>query len=258
MIKYLKKTYCQRSLKGDKSNETTTLDQWYFFARRDLGIGVSHRETLYYLGGRMNESKKTVYLCRKPFHPIIIEELKRIKTQSPVDLKLDRRKFINNFQIDKFQMLLEQKITNYQGFITIPIDFLLNFNEDTNHQILFEIDKLKSGRYGIVINEDNSSGCGTHWVSIMIDADVREIFYFDSCCQNKCKNEIKEFLNFYLKNGWTIFTSIIPQQQGDTECGVYCMIYLRAFSAGAPIKSLSISSRCDEIVKEFRYYKGEV
>ena len=153
-------------------------------------------------------------------------------------------------------MKKKKKNSRYHPCFTIPIDILWNPSMYNNHEILLHPNKLLEDRYGLVINEDVSTGPGTHWVSLMFDGQRKEVFYFDSCSQSTCKEEIRQLLLLYIKNKWKIFMSVFHQQYGETECGVYCIIVLCMFVLGYPITKISVINRVNEIIKEFRTYKG--
>lgn len=86
---------------------------------------------------------------------------------------------------------------------------------------LKSVKKFKDG--SIIINLDNSTGSGTHWVCINIDSTKPYVEYYDSFGLSPAK-EIVQFLNKYKKP----IKYQDNQLQNDTSvlCGYFCCDYL--------------------------------
>ena len=79
-------------------------------------------------------------------------------------------------------------------------------------------DKIKDGTY--VINLDEHSDIGTHWIALYVNA--KSITYFDSCGVEHISKEIKKFIDN--KN---IITTIFRIQAYDSAmCGYFCIKFI--------------------------------
>lgn len=95
------------------------------------------------------------------------------------------------------------------------------------------IDKKKT-KIGIVFNTDTHDKGGEHWISLFINTNTEEIFFFDSA-GDKIKPEIQKFVNSVIEDGKTLtppknfsFDQNAPftHQRTTTECGMYSLYFI--------------------------------
>ena len=100
----------------------------------------------------------------------------------------------------------------------------------------FPSDKIpKALRYpmALIINEDPSTGNGTHWVACYIE-NQNSICYFDSYGKDPIsviKNYLDNFVN--IKKNNTRFQSFLSQ-----NCGYYCIYFVFFICLNVPFKTI--------------------
>ena len=110
----------------------------------------------------------------------------------------------------------------------IPPDPLTNFEKQTYYQNeprfngVYSWDNLteiKDGTY--VINLDEYSDIGTHWVAMYVRNN--DVTYFDSFGVEHIPKEIKAFVH----RSWSITTNIFRIQAYDSKmCGYFCIGFI--------------------------------
>ena len=80
-------------------------------------------------------------------------------------------------------------------------------------------DKIKDGAY--VINLDEYSDIGTHWIALYVNK--KTVTYFDSFGVDRIPKEIKKFIN----NNKSIIANIFRTQAYDSVmCGYFCIGFI--------------------------------
>lgn len=76
-----------------------------------------------------------------------------------------------------------------------------------------------------IVNLEDSSGGGTHWVAIIIDD--RYVSYYDSFGIG-ASDDVKEFISRYVQNQniQTIYSTKQVQYHDSVLCGYYCIYFL--------------------------------
>ena len=121
-------------------------------------------------------------------------------------------KTLSNYDLNHYAKLL--KINHYRG----------NFMRDTLPK---KPNKIESG----IVNLDDSTGPGQHWVCYFINNN--ESFYFDSYGLEP-PNEVFD----YLKNGPLHYSTNEIQERGTVICGHLCLYVLKSFSLGFSFKEI--------------------
>ena len=93
--------------------------------------------------------------------------------------------------------------------------------------------KIKDGAY--VINPDEYSDIGTHWVALHVDG-ANNVTYFDSFGVEHIPKEIKTFID----RSSSIETNIFRIQACDSVCGYYCILFITFMLAGKLSQNLQI------------------
>ena len=252
LIKKLRSKYLIAGQRGDKASSFLSLDQIWLNAREEMSISCSNRQLLEFISRKKFTNSRIIKKSFKKMNLVIYDALELLMGGALILRNvINARRWLNNHQIDQVQKKLS-KNGSYTGFRTIPSDFLFHPPSGFNHAILLKPKILREGRFGIIINESDSSSGGSHWVAIFIDSQNKEILYFNSISCSSIIVEITDLLELYKKQKWRIYLPIINQQRGDTECGVYCLLYAKMFSEGETLTRISCCGRPDSFVEKFR------
>jgi hypothetical protein len=117
-----------------------------------------------------------------------------------------------------------------------------------------------------VLNTDVSTGRGIHWVCMFVDCTKSPITieYFNSAGNPPFLNAVKwmeQTRAEFMKSGCagtvavdTISVTSVPHQESDSECGVYCLFYIRKRLEGTPLQYFMDKRIPDADMSEFRKY----
>jgi hypothetical protein len=165
-----------------------------------------------------------------------IKKMKNIKIEDifrPVG-PTPQFEWLSTTDIDSVMEQYEKQFKNFKFFGAVPYDFRtlpeieelynINFNKlvNSNKNIL-----------GMVINLDDSTKPGSHWVALYAVLNENKIYYFDSVGNRpgkRVRNFNKEIFNYMRNNNnnklFDIRYNHIKHQSGGSECGVYSMNFL--------------------------------
>lgn len=180
-------------------------------------------------------------------------------------------KLLNNFNIDNtlHQWEINSLILFKKKFKHIPfqmIDFLEDHNSElANLDIVKDIIKQGYNCFGVVLNTDISSGPGKHWFCIFGDfghkgteTDPFILEYFNSS-GNPPMDSVRTWLSQaeyeLAKQGYhcKIIKSIKSRvQNSDTECGVFCLIYILSRLENKPHNWFEETGTSDNEMIKFR------
>ena len=152
-----------------------------------------------------------------------------------------RYTWLNTLDIDNVIKQFQKKYTDFKYFGAMPMDFAdLNYYNELNK---VDFDKLKNKgikKIGFVLNLDNHNQSGSHWVGVFVNLEKYQIYYFDSV-GIKPENRVTEFnkkvYNYFISKGVpaseiTIDYNKIEHQTGNTECGVYSIVFILQMAKG--------------------------
>lgn len=91
---------------------------------------------------------------------------------------------------------------------------------------------------GLIINLDESTESGSHWVAIYFD-DNGKADYFDSFGLPPLTLEIKKFLSENAPRGW-IFNDQCFQSLSSNTCGAYCILFLKLRFKDIPFEQIKL------------------
>jgi hypothetical protein len=140
---------------------------------------------------------------------------------------------------------------NFKFLGALPSDFykitMVNYNDIYNYK-----------KIGFVLNLDDHTKGGSHWVALLIDNTLKTIEYYDSAGKRPNKN-IQNFItkvyNFVKKhNKYTIKYNTTTHQLKNTECGVYAIHFIIKRIIGVPFDTICNDTIPDEQMAIFRYY----
>lgn len=160
--------------------------------------------------------------------------------------------WLSTEDIDDVMEQYSHIIPTFKFLGTWPIDFMqLSRRKFIDN---FDINQLKSQGYkriGLVLNEDDSSKSGSHWVAVLIDIPKREAQFYDSYADPPPK-EVKRWvqtINDKLgtkEKKFDIVWNNIRHQYANSECGVYSIHFLVLRALGVPFKSIVQKAISDE------------
>ena len=141
----------------------------------------------------------------------------------------------------------EKKYPYFKYYGATPIDFHLK----TGNQCLvsdicdINVNTMKNKKcVGFVFNTDKHDKPGQHWFSMFVDLvginrEKPTIYYFDSATAIHNIEDVPiqildliEKLQGQSNDKFDIFYNDIQHQQGDTECGIYCIHFLTEMLKG--------------------------
>lgn len=144
---------------------------------------------------------------------------------------------------------------NFKFLGALPSDFYkiinLNYNDISNYK-----------KVGFVLNLDDHTKGGSHWVALLIDNNLKTIEYYDSAGKRPNKN-IQNFINkvynFLKKNtdgrgAYSIKYNNTIHQFKNTECGVYAIHFIIKRIIGVTFDNICNDIIPDEQMTIFRYY----
>ena len=88
---------------------------------------------------------------------------------------------------------------------------------------------------GYIINTENSSKPGQHWVAIYQDCKGK-CEYFDSFGLPPIQFEIVEYISEFAPKGCR-YNNLVMQQKNAISCGLYCIFFLKCKFAGQTLDS---------------------
>jgi len=140
---------------------------------------------------------------------------------------------------------------NFKFLGALPSDFYKITK--VNYQDIYNYKKI-----GIVLNLDDHTQRGSHWVSFFIDNTLKTLEYYDSAGRRPNKN-IKYFINkvynFLKKNdNYKIKYNNKKHQFKNSECGVYAIHFLIKRMIGVTFENICNDKIPDEQMTLFRHY----
>lgn len=124
----------------------------------------------------------------------------------------------------------EKKYKNFEFLGPFPIDFYFIY-KDFQNMNLKKMFKNKT-KIGMIFNTDISTGNGEHWISLYIDLENKNIYFFDSVGEEPPK-EIKKLINdikIKMKKNDNIKLKINinkkQYQYDNSSCGIYSLWFI--------------------------------
>lgn len=163
----------------------------------------------------------------------------KFRPSQPSTWKMDKNEWLTNMDIERVMNQYDKAYKDYKFLGVCSRDFAAKRKNSTtcvSRQLCHYWDQLRNGtfrhkKFGIVFNLDKHTGPGTHWVSVYCDLRPRSpkygICYYDSVGEAPPK-EIQEFMKGIKPNDakFAIVRNSIHQQFGNSECGVFSMMFI--------------------------------
>lgn len=233
----------------------TRLNKNYCISQKPIKIDNKTKKELWY-----SIYKRLEPICKYEYCWLDLDFLSNIKDISLREkilyftfkpkMTLKEDSWLNTENINQ---VLQQYQDNYQfKFLgAVPSDFYkitkINYND------IYLYNKL-----GFVLNLDDHTQNGSHWVALFIDNTLKTIEYYDSAGNRPNKN-IQTFINkldkFFKKtNKYTIKYNTTQHQFKNTECGVYAIHFIIKRIIGVSFDTICNNQIPDEQMTIFRYY----
>lgn len=130
--------------------------------------------------------------------------------------------------------LYEKTFPDFFYIDTVPNDYVTCSAYPENKPELLaslksQISNHHKSKFGIVFNLDNYGQPGSHWVACFFSIPDNSIFFYDSTGE-KPTPEIQAFIDLinkhFFNNSCVFKFNNVPQQKGDTECGVFSLTFI--------------------------------
>lgn len=156
--------------------------------------------------------------------------------EAPKSWNYDPDKWLTSDDITNVMTQYEKKYPKFEFLGPSPIDFSSQNENGTcvweelcNFNLKRYID-LGTTKIGIILNTDDHTESGSHWVSLFININPKNnyIFFFDSTGDVPQK-EVKEFIKNVIQQGdflgikFKYFENKQAHQKQNTECGMYSL-----------------------------------
>lgn len=182
---------------------------------------------------------------------------------SPNSWKVNPNEWLSSLDIIAVmkQFEHEYKCFDFMGPSPIDYDSHIQFGECVWEELCeFDLKKQVSKgkmKIGIIFNLDPHYKSGSHWVSLFININKGEIYYFDSV-GDKPHKQIQKFINNVISQGNNInikfkyFINTKQHQFGDTECGMYSLYFIINMLRDIPFETFETHIITDKLMTEFR------
>jgi len=153
---------------------------------------------------------------------------------SPKTWVKNPNEWLSSLDIEKVMKQYEKKHNNFVFMGPSPIDFDTHYKygecvwEELCKFDLMEQIKNNKTNMGFIFNTDPHYSSGSHWISLFVDVNNNDIFFFDSTGERPPK-QVKVLMNRIVSQGkkiGTTYKKIINDnvhQKSNTECGMYCL-----------------------------------
>tara|TARA_B100000767_G_scaffold127261_1_gene121228 strand:+ start:14452 stop:15318 length:867 start_codon:yes stop_codon:yes gene_type:complete len=190
---------------------------------------------------------------------------KYFRPQKPKNWKSNNYEWLSTVDIEKVLNQYEKKYSDFKFIGAVPIDFDEKYN--FGNCIVDELCKLKLKnirkknifKIGIVFNLDKHSQDGSHWVSMFIDLNNNNIYYFDSYGTKEppqISKFIKRLQDEFKKEKKKINyqRNTIRHQFDNSECGIYSINFIINMLDGNNFNSFIKNIVKDEDMNKKRDY----
>lgn len=191
------------------------------------------------------------------------------RPEKPDEWKSNPNTWLSTEDIDNVMEQYVKEFPYFKYFGATPIDFNLKSGNsclvsDICNINIKEIKNNNKKCIGMVFNTDPHNKGGQHWFSMYVDLVGKNmpkpaIYYFDSATPIKNFQDIpQEIINLMYKIQeqtdfrLDIYYNNIKHQNGNTECGVYCLHFLTEMLKGINFKEYISKDLNDKVIEQFR------
>ena len=181
------------------------------------------------------------------------------------NIKDDESNWLSNEDIENVLRSYEKKYKTFSLGGIVPIDFSVTDSEGNcsfwNLCKHHYCDLAKQyNTFAIVFNTDTHDGSGQHWIAMFMNFKKGEICYFDSVGDappiqvkrliERLRVEGSSCLNKPVK----VYINAVKHQKRNTECGMYCLIFIHHMLTNGDFFSFNARRIPDEEAFKYRKY----
>jgi len=172
--------------------------------------------------------------------------------------------WLSNEDIENFMNILMKKYPEFIFIGAVPID-ADKYDSRIKDLDIEELNKYKT-KIGVIYNLDKHDQPGSHWVGLYIDLKNPKLYFFDSygmIPHKKIRQLMKKFIE-YFKTKFdeseieAEYNKDRKQYKG-SECGVYCLNFIKKLVEGKKFKEIEKEHNPDETIEKCRksyFYNG--
>ena len=190
------------------------------------------------------------------------------------------RTWLNTFDILDVMKQYEKKYKDFIFFGVYPIDFQSTYSNGQcigdftleNHRsdlCNFHIKNIldnKKTRFAMVLNLDNHTQSGSHWVAVYCSLKPKDknfgIYYYDSVAYppdkevvnfvTQIKNQVKELFPPEVAATFEYKHNTVRRQYKNTECGVFSMVFLATIIENKEFDMVCQNMKKDDDINQIR------
>ena len=195
---------------------------------------------------------------------------KSYRPKTPKSWYKNKRTWLNTYDILNVMKQYEQLYKNFEFLGVFPIDFTSYYSSGScigESACTLEISELlrrKKTHFGLVLNLDDHSQSGSHWVSVYCGLDPKKlnfgIYYYDSVAHSPPKEvraffaKIKEQIDIYYGSSvkFQVSQNRIQKQFKNTECGMFSIVFLTQMLKNISFDKICRHMRRDDQINDIR------
>ena len=199
------------------------------------------------------------------------------RPRKPASWYKNKRTWLNTNDINAVMTQYEKLYKDFKFYGVYPIDFNQYVNGSCIASMMceFDIAKLhaeKKKRFAFVLNLDDHTGPGSHWVAVYCNLNPRKanfgIYYYDSVADERDKTVIdfmsrvsSQVLRDHPKIGQRFENRAnkIKKQFKNSECGMFCIVFLTQCAKNIPFDEICQRMKTDDEINKIRdvIYRSE-
>lgn len=176
--------------------------------------------------------------------------------------------WLSSTDLSKVMKQYERKHDTFDFIGPSPIDYdAVDSYGDRVWEELYSFDPMKQikkgkRKVGIIFNTDEHTKGGAHWISLFVNLDDGNMYFFDSV-GDKAPSNVMKFCNTLKQNakgldGFPEFTfhETHPHshQKKDTECGIYSLFFIAKMLEKQDYDYFKSKTIGDKDMEKFRQY----
>ena len=197
---------------------------------------------------------------------------KSYRPKTPKSWYKNRRTWLNTYDILNVMRQYEQLYKNFEFLGVFPIDFTSYYSSGScigESACTLEISNLlqrKKSRFGLVLNLDDHTQSGSHWVAVYCNIDPKQqnfgIYYYDSVAQSppkevraffsKIKEQIETHYASDIAKHFEVEQNRVQKQFKNTECGMFSIVFLTQMLKNISFEKICKHMRKDDGINEIR------
>lgn len=194
------------------------------------------------------------------------------RPKTPRSWYKNRRTWLNTYDILNVMKQYEKLYKDFEFLGVFPIDFTSYYSSGScigESACTLEIANLlsrKKRRFGMVLNLDDHTQSGSHWVAVYCGLDPSAvnfgIYYYDSVAQSppkevrafceKIQQQVKAHYTPEVSSKFVVRKNEIQKQFKNTECGMFSIVFLTQMLKHIVFDKVCSKMRRDDGINEIR------